>query len=173
MELNAAIAARRSIRAFRPEPVAPGALETLLRAANAAPSAGNLQGYDIVVVRDAAARAGLAEAAYGQGFVADAPVVLVFCADARRSGVRYGERGEQLYALQDATVAAAYAQLAAVDLGLGSVWVGAYDEQSVARIVGAPPRARPVALLAVGHPAERPAPTPRRALDDLVRMETY
>jgi len=173
MELTAAIAARRSIRAFQTRPVEPESLDAILRAACAAPSAGNLQGYGIVVVRDAAARARLAEASLGQDFIAQAPVVLVFCADARRSGAKYGRRGETLYAVQDATIAAAYAQLAAVDAGLATTWVGAFDEAAVAEIVGAPPHARPVAVLPVGHAAEKPAPTSRRPLAEQVRQEAF
>ena len=173
MKLTDAIAARRSIRAFRKKPVSPEQVKAVLSAANAAPSAGNLQGYDIVVVKDAAARTRLAEASLGQAFIAQAPVVLVFCADARRSGMKYGERGERLYAVQDATIAAAYAQLAAVDAGLATGWVGAFDDDAVARIVGAPPHVRPVVVLPLGHPAEQPPPKPRRDLADLVRQERY
>jgi nitroreductase len=171
MEFTDAVRARRSVRAYRKRPVEPSKLEAVLAAANAAPSAGNLQGFAIVVVRDAAARARLAEASLGQAFVAEAPVALVFCADARRSGAKYGERGETLYAVQDATIAAAYAQLAAVDEGLATVWVGAFDEAAVAEIVGAPPPLRPVAILPVGYAAEKPEAAGRRALEDLVRLE--
>jgi nitroreductase len=153
--------------------VEPAALERLLEAVNLAPSAGNLQGYDVVVVREPGTRAKLVRAALRQGFLGEAPVVLVFCANARRSGSKYGARGCALYAVQDATVAAAYAQLAAVDLGLGSVWVGAFDENRVGELLGTPPYARPVALLAIGHPAERPAATPRRDLADLVHHERF
>jgi nitroreductase len=173
MELNDAIAARRSVRAFRKRPVEPAKLDAILRAANAAPSAGNLQGYAIVAVRDAKARARLAEASLGQAFVAEAPVALVFCADARRSGSKYGRRGETLYAVQDATIAAAYAQLAAVDAGLATVWVGAFDDAAVAEVVGAPPHARPVAILPVGYAAEKPEAAGRRALEDLVHAERF
>jgi nitroreductase len=173
MEFADVVRARRSVRAYRKKPVEPSKLEAVLTAANAAPSAGNLQGYDVVTVKDAAARARLAEASLGQAFVAQAPVVLVFCANARRSGAKYGRRGEALYAVQDATIAAAYAQLAAVDEGLATAWVGAFDEAAVAEIVGAPPHARPVAILPVGYAAEKPEAAGRRAMEDLVRNETF
>jgi nitroreductase len=163
------VRARRSVRAYQSRPVEPAQLEAILDAANRAPSAGNLQGYEIHVVRDAAARRALARACLDQLFVAQAPVALVFCADPARSGAKYGRRGEELYCVQDATIAAAYAQLAAAALGLGTCWVGAFDETQVARVLRLRAGLRPVAILPVGWPAETPAPTPRRALSDLVR----
>ncbi len=160
---------RRSVRAFRSEVVEPKHLNAILEAANLAPSAGNLQGYEIHLVRAAATRRALARACLEQMFLAQAPVVLVFCADAARSGAKYGRRGEELYSVQDATIAAAHAQLAAAALGLGTCWVGAFDEAEVARILGLRSGLRPVAILPVGWPAESPPPTPRRTLSDLVR----
>lgn len=163
------VRARRSVRAYQSRAVEPKQLEAILETANRAPSAGNLQGYEIHVVRDAATRRALARASLDQMFLTQAPVALVFCADAARSGAKYGRRGEELYSVQDATIAAAYAQLAAAALGLGTCWVGAFDEAEVARILGLRAGLRPVAILPVGWPAETPAPTPRRPLSDLVR----
>ncbi len=169
MEVFECIRRRRSIRAYQDRPVPEDALRQILEAINAAPSAGNLQAYQVFLVRDAAKRRALAQASGGQEFIAQAPVVLVFCTDAARSGWRYGLRGERLYSLQDATIACAYAQLAAVALGLGTVWVGAFQDEAVIRALDLPRGLHPVAILPIGHPAESPAPTPRRALDDLVR----
>jgi nitroreductase len=159
---------RRSVRAFRPADIEAATLERILETADRAPSAGGLQAYEIVVVRDPERKAALAGAAYGQSFVASAPVVLVFCANPGRSRPKYGRRGVELYCVQDATIAAAYAQLAAAALGLASVWVGAFDEAAVAGIVGG---LRPVCVMPIGHAAEEPARTPRRSLDDLVHAE--
>ena len=92
-------------------------LEKILTAANTAPSAGDLQAYEIVVVRHAAVRSCLAVAAHGQAFLAKAPVVLVFLAE---WAARYVTRGERRFCIQDATLAACHAQLAAAALGLGS-----------------------------------------------------
>jgi nitroreductase len=167
-DLFATVEARHSVRAFEPRAIEPTRLEQILMAANCAPSAGNLQAYQIVVVRALAHRRALAHAAHRQAFVADAPVVLVFCADPERSAERYGRRGAELFAVQDATIAAAYAQLAAAALGLASTWVGAFDEAAAADVVGG---LRPVCLLPLGYPAETPVPTPRRRLDDLVHEE--
>jgi len=162
------IARRRSVRAFAGDPIDERRLRPVLEAANAAPSAGNLQAYEIYVIRGRERRAQLAEAALGQDFLATAPVVLAFCANPRRNRARYGDRGRELYAVQDATIACAFAMLAASALGLGSVWVGAFRDEEVRRILGAPPHERPVALLPLGVAAEAPERVPRRPLADLV-----
>ena len=162
------VKARQSIRAFAPTSLAEDKLNEILEAANRAPSAGNLQAYELYVATQASRRAALAGAAFEQAFVADAPVVLVFCAHPERSARRYDQRGARLYALQDATIACTYAMLAATALGLASVWIGAFDEGAVRKAIGAPETHVPVALLPIGYAAEKPAPTMRRPLDDLV-----
>lgn len=167
MNLLEVIQSRRSVRMFERRPLEPGKLQTVIEALRLAPSAGNLQAYCVHAVRDDARKRALAAAALGQEFLATASVVLVFCAIPARSA-KYGRRGAELYCLQDAAVAAAYAQLAATDLGLGSCWVGAFDEDSVRRALDLPAGERPVTLLPLGYPAEKPAPTSRRALRDLV-----
>jgi len=162
---------RRSIHRFRPRAVEADKLQALLDAAAAAPSAGNLQAYEIVVLAnpDAPTRRALAEAALHQELFESAPTLLIFCADAERSRSEYGERGASLFAVQDATLAAAYAQLAATALDLGSCWVGAFDEDRMRTLLRLPPGLRPVAVIAIGHAAEQPARPPHRSIKDLVR----
>lgn len=163
---------RHSIRRYQPDmAVEDEKLHAILETAIAAPSAGDLQAYQVVAVRDRDLRAALATAAHGQGFVAEAPVVLVFCSQPERSAREYGERGRDLFALQDTTIAAAYAQLAAVAAGLGSTWVGYFQEHEVRRVLGLPEDLHPIALLCLGYPAELPEVTPRRRLDELVAFK--
>lgn len=168
MDFFTVLQERHSVRAFTERPVEPERLRALLEAANRAPSAGNLQAYEIYVVTRPTALNALMRAAFEQKFIAQAPVVLVFCAHPARSASSYGERGATLYSVQDATIACAYAQLAAAALGLGSVWVGAFDEDAVRRALGIGGGLWPVALLPIGYAAENPTITSRRALDDLV-----
>jgi nitroreductase len=166
------INARHSVRAFTAEPLADEHLQAIVQAANRAPSAGNRQAYDIYIVTDAGRKAGLVKAAGGQEFLAQAPVALAFCAQPARSAQRYGKRGAGLYCVQDATIACAYAQLAATALGLATVWVGAYDDDAVRAVLGVTGDMLPVAVLPIGHAAEVPADRGRRALEDLVhRLE--
>ena len=143
-------------------------LRKILEAANSAPSAGNLQSYEIYLVTAKRLRDSVARAANEQLFVACAPVLLVFCTHAARSRERYGKRAERLYAPQDATIACAFAMLAATAQGLGSVWVGAFDPKEVRRLIGAPPGVVPVAIMPVGHAGAHPDAPERRPLEDLV-----
>ena len=160
---------RHSVRKYQSDrPVEPEKLHAILESAVAAPSAGDLQSYHIIVVNDAASRAALRQAAQDQAFLTSAPVCLVFCCDPERAAERYGERGRTLYAIQDATIAAAYAQLAVVAAGLGSTWVGNFDAERIAWTLGLAKGLVPVTLLSLGYPAELPEPTPRRHLEQMV-----
>ena len=163
---------RHSVRAYKKKEVKEEKLQKILEAANAAPSAGNLQSYEIVVVKDKKIREKTAAATFGQDFIAEAPVLLVICANTKRAA-KYGRRGRELYCINDASIAAAYIQMAAAALGLATVWVGAFDEADVGRIVNAPMNMRPIAIIPVGYPDEKPGPTSRRSLGDLVHNETF
>ena len=161
---------RRSIRRFGSTSIAEAPLTQILEAANRAPSAGNAQAYRIFIVKQAALRQRLARAAGNQTCVAEAPVVLVFCADPARSTAMWGAKGAQLLCVQDTTVACAYAQLAATALGLASVWLGAVIEaEAIREILGLPEDLWPLIVLPVGYPAEAPALRNRRLLSDLVQ----
>jgi len=173
MEVFEAIKGRRSVRAYTDEEVPDEAIEKILDAARWAPSAGNLQSWEFVVVRDPEAKRRLAEAAWGQRFIARAPVVIVVCANQKRSARGYGERGASLYCIQDAAAATQNMLLAAYALGLGTCWVGAFDERRVAEVINAPSGVRPVAIIPVGRPAERPRPPSRLSLDKVVHYESF
>jgi nitroreductase len=160
---------RHSIRHYQKDmPVEPEKLHALLEMAVAAPSAGDLQSYRIIVVLDPELRRALSKTANGQDFISDAPVCLVFCGDAERSEQTFGFRGRQLFALQDATIAASYVQLAAVAAGLGTTWVGDFDEAAVSATLGLESGLTPLALISLGYAAETPEDTPRRPLDEVV-----
>ncbi len=159
---------RHSIRQYQSDmPVEPEKLHAILETACSAPSAGDLQAYRIIVVRNQEKRKTLSQDA-GQPFIAEAPVCLVFCADPERSGAEYGDRGRSLYAVQDATIATAYTQLAIVAAGLGSTWVGFFDEEKVRHTLGIQTSLSPIAMLSIGYPAELPEPTSRRKMTDLI-----
>ena len=170
MEFFETISRRQSIRKFLDRPIDASQLHAILDTANHAPSAGNLQAYEISVVQQPSVRQRLDAATGDQGAIREAPVVLVFCAVPQRSHERYGARGEQLFCVQDATIACAYAQLAATALGLSSVWIGAVHEPEVVKeALGLEAGMWPIAFLPIGYPAEVPLPKPRRPLDELVR----
>ena len=168
MDFFKIIEERRSMRKYAEKTVEDEKLQGILAAANRAPSAGNLQAYEIYIVRKLEQRQALVKAAGDQEFLAEAPVVLVFCTNPTRTADKYQERGTTLYTIQDATIACAYSQLAAKALGLDSVWVGAFDEQEVSRILKLPAGLRPIVLLPIGYSGRVPRDRPRRELSDLV-----
>ena len=168
MEFFDALKARHSVRAYTDMPVEAKKLDKILEAVNQAPSAGNFQAFEVYVVTRIDQRVELASAASDQNFMAQAPVVLVFCAHAARSAGKYGQRGADLYCIQDATIACTFAMLSATALKLSTVWVGAFNEGKVIRIINAPQAHRPVAMLPIGYAAEEPRIKGRRSLSDLV-----
>jgi nitroreductase len=168
MEFFDVVGQRCSIRNFTGEVVDDEKIRQILEAVQRAPSAGNLQAYEIYVVAEESLRSDLMRAAWGQEFIRQAPIALVFCTNSERNEQRYRERGVQLYSVQDATIACTYAMLAATALGLASTWVGAFDVQSVHQIIGAPELQTPVAILPIGYPAEKPERRERRRLDETV-----
>ena len=154
MDFWQAVRQRYSVRAYaREQPVSDEIVAGLLSAAIEAPSAGNRQPWHFYVVRDPALRVGLVQAAGGQDFIAEAPVAIVVCAHAERSAKRYGQRGATLYCLQDTAAAVVHILLAATALGLGTCWVGAFDEEQARAVLHLPPELRPVAIVPVGYAA--------------------
>ncbi len=168
MEFEDVLKKRQSIREFRDKEVSEEVINKILEMANLAPSAGNLQAFKVVVVKDANMRKKLSEAALGQSSVAEAPVNLVICAVPEESAVKYGDRGRELYSVQDATIFAAYIQLAATSLGLSSVWVGAFDEGEVGEVLRLEENIRPIAIIPLGYPAEKPARKERKSLKEII-----
>jgi len=173
MDVFEAIRTRRSVRRFRGDPVPDEALRLILEAATWAPSAGNLQPWELIVVRDEEVKLKLARAALHQMWIAEAPIVIVACANERRSQLGYGERGRRLYCICDVSAAIQNMLLAAHALGLGSCWVGAFHDDEVSEILGLPPGVRPIAILPIGYPAESPSPPPRRSLREVVHVDRY
>lgn len=155
-----AIKERRSIRQFKPEALSPPILDVLIDALRWAPSAGNLQSRKFYFISNKDVKAKLAQAALDQDFIAQAPLAVVACAD-HRIARRYGERGVRLYCLMDVAASVQNLLLTAQAQGLGSCWVGAFDEGKVEKLLALPPHLRPVAIVPIGFPAEDPEPPAR------------
>ncbi len=168
MEFYEVLKNRHSIRQFVDKPVEPEKLKRILDAIQSAPSAGNLQAYKIYITQSQETKSALSEASMGQPSVSGASAVLVFCADKARSSSKYQELGEELFSIQDATIAAAYAQLAATSEGLSSVWIGAFDPLEVSRVVNAEPYHVPVALIPIGYAGQDIRKTSRRPDDEMI-----
>ncbi len=173
MEVFEAIGGRRSVREFRSDPVEERDLKRILEAGRLAPSAGNCQPWEFVVVRDDDIKEKLARAALDRSFVSEAPVVIVVCANIPRTSSRYGKRGAELYCIQDTAAAAQNIHLAAYALGYGTCWIGAFDEMAAAKAINAPQYIRPVAIIPLGIPLEKPEPTDRLPLEMVLRYDHF
>lgn len=163
---------RRSVRIFSDEPVSDECLDHMINCAKTAPSAGNRESWDVIVVSDDETRYDLSRAALDQEHIRNAPLVLVVCANYVRSMSGYGERGI-LYALEDAVIACTYMMLAAEASGLNTCWTGAFDDEEVREILNLPSHIRPVSLLAVGKGLEKPEPSYRMPADENVHYENW
>jgi len=161
---------RRSVRSFQNKEISNEQIRKLISTSMKAPSAGNLQAYKIIVVRDLSRKKALSDASGGQSFIEQAPVCIVVCADEKTSS-HYGERGRTLYSLQDATILSAYLQLTATAIGLATCWVGAFDEKKVSEAINASKDLRPVALISVGYENKKAHETRRRDYDEIVHSE--
>ncbi len=151
MEFYELLQKRHSVRSFAKRQIEPDKIQKILAAIETAPSAGDLKAYHVSVTEDIEEINQLSSIGSRQEFIADAGAVFIFCANPEQSAKKYGERGKRLYALQDATIACAYAQLAATDTGLGSCWVGSFDERAVKKIIKLKNDSMVVALLPVGY----------------------
>lgn len=169
MDVAEAIRNRRSIRKFLDREIPESAIEALIEAVRWAPSSGNLQARRFYFVQEQDLKDMLAVAAIGQMFIASAPLVVVACADLTRIS-HYGKRGRELYVIQDVAAAVENMMLQACELGLGSVWVGAFNDEQVVKILEIPDYLRPMAIIPVGYPAHQPAALRRYGKDEIVRM---
>ena len=172
MELKEAIRKRRSVRRFLDKKPPISIIMEILEYANLAPSAGNLQARDFVIVDDEDLKRKLAHAALDQNFIAEAPYDIVVCANLERIAP-YGRRGMELYCVQDCAAATEHILLLALEHGLATCWVGAFDEEKVSRLLDLPPHVKPTAIIAIGYPAEEPKPTSRYRTEKLTHFNRW
>ncbi len=162
---------RRSVRRFKNEEIPEELIYELLETATFAPSAGNVQPWKFMVVKSPANKKKLARAALNQSWMVEAPVIVVVMADLDRAFRSYGKRGVSLYAIQDTAAAVQNLLLASRAVDIASCWVGAFSEDDVTAALSLPSYLRPVALVPLGYPAERPVMKPRRALAEVLVKE--
>jgi len=151
MDLKDTIQQRYSVRSFSDKKIPLDLVHEMIKFANLAPSAGNLQAREFIIVDDIEIKKRLSYAALNQEFIVEAPVNIVVCANLNRISP-YGIRGIDLYCIQDSAAAVEHILLLAVDNGLGTCWVGAFDEVEVSKILNLPSYVRPVAIITIGYP---------------------
>jgi nitroreductase len=179
MNVKDAIELRRSIRKFTPERVEPALVRELLEAARKAPSGNNSQPWRFIVVEDADARRALAQVSHDQQWMTMAPVHIAICADlgARaETDILFDEETSGMDAkrvIRDTAIAVDHMMLRAVELELGSCWIGWYTQEAIKPLLRVPSHVFVLGILVVGHPAEQPNPRPRQSLEDLVCRGTW
>ncbi len=176
MKVFEAIQKRRSIRKFKPDPIPEEHLERVLEAARLAPSAGNRQPWRFVVVREKETRLRLAELADNQFFVGGAPTVIAAFGDPEDSPGGY-RRDPMIAYKQDPMIAVEHMCLEAVELGLGTCWIGPaspnYDVEEIKRLLEVPERMYMICLLPMGYPDQDPPPRRRRPREETFFNERY
>ncbi|MCL4476384.1 MAG: nitroreductase family protein [Nitrospirae bacterium] len=184
MDIFETIRTRRSVRRFMDKPVEEDKLQAILEAVRQAPSWANLQCWRFIVVKDPAVKEKISEISYVESFfapkgykanpskkgLAEAPVIIVACADPSQSGTIWG----QSYYMTDMGIAAQNLMLAARALGLGTVFVGVFDEEKIHSMLAIPPNIRVVGLFPVGYPLEKKASGPaRKPLNEIAFYEKW
>ncbi len=168
MDVLSAIQERRSIRKYSDKPVEDEKLLKVLEAARLSPSAKNLQEWRFIVVKESETREKLTEA-IDQPFVGEAPIILV-CCGTETSGVM--RCGQPRYTV-DVSIATAYMILEAHEQGLGTCWLGSFDENMVKKVLGVPQDVRVVAITPLGYPSESPSQRSRKELKEIVSYDKY
>lgn len=167
MEFSKVIEKRRSIRQYKPDSVPEEDIKYVIEAARLAPSWANTQCGHFVVVTDEEVKKEVAQA--GNEWIAQAPVIIVACADPTKPGTK----GDQPYYLVDIGIAMEHLILAATERGLGTCWIGAFDEDKVKEALNVPEDIRVVASTPLGYPDETPGPQSRKKLEEIVSQNQY
>jgi nitroreductase len=169
MDVFAAIKQRRSVRAYKPAQVEEEKLKNVLEAARLAPSASNRQDWNFVIVRKKETKKKLARAAFGQSFIGEAPVVIVACGTEPEAIMACGQPTSTV----DVSIACAFMMLEAYEQGLGTCWIGAFNEDEVKKILKIPDPVRVVAVIPLGYPDEGPSQRERKDFNEIVCFEKF
>ena len=169
MDVFEAITRRHSVRSYKPTEVEEEKLKKILEAARLSPSANNRQDWKFIVVRNKETKKKLARAAFGQSFIGEAPVVIAACGTESRSILSCGQPTHTI----DVSIACAYLILQAYELGLGTCWIGAFNQEETKKILNIPEEARVVAIIPLGYPNQASPHKFRKGLDQIVCYEKY
>ncbi len=173
METLKCIQTRRTIRQYQGKELGKDQIATLIDAGRYAPSAGNLQNWRFIVVRNPSVKAKLSDACVQQVFIEQAPVVIVITADLDKAEAFYGARGKEVYSRQNAAAAAQNILLCAHDLGLSGAWVSAFDEAMISRVLGLPGHVRAEVVIPIGYPDEQVPIPPRFPIEGILFLDNW
>jgi nitroreductase len=173
METLDSIFNRRSVRRYLDRPVEFEKITTIIDAARHAPSAGNLQDWRFVIVTEKSLIKQIADYSVEQYWIQSAPVVIIVCAAPEKHEMYYGLRGKRLYNIQDCAASIQNILLAATDLGLGSCWIGAFEEDKLRSLMEIPPDIRPQAILTIGYADESPGERSLVPIENVTYFNRY
>src|SRR4030065_2497822 len=169
MDVFTAIRQRSSVRAYKATNVEEDKLKKILEAARLSPSASNRQEWKFIVVRNKETKKKLAKAAFGQPFIAEAPIVIIACGVEPKAIMGCGQ---PTYTV-DVSIACAFMILQAYELGLGTCWIGSFKEDETKKILNVPEQVRVVTMTPLGYPDQPPSQKSRKDLDQIVCYGKY
>lgn len=173
MDTLEAINRRRSIRRYLDRPVEFEKITTLIDAARKAPSAGNLQDWNFIIVSEKNLIRQTAQYCVDQYWIQTAPILIIVCALPEKHEMFYGLRGKRLYAIQDCAAAIENLLLAATDSGLASCWIGAFEEEKIRTLFAIPQDVRPQAIITVGYGDEVPQDRSLQHIENITFFNRY
>ena len=169
MDVSTAISQRSSVRAYKATDIEEDKLKKILEAARLSPSASNRQDWKFIMVRNKETKKKLAKATFGQSFIGEAPVVLVACGTDSKAVMGCGQPTHTV----DVSIACAFMILQAYELGLGTCWIGAFNEGETKKILNIPEHVRVVAVIPLGYPNQPPSQKFRKSLNEILCYEKY
>ncbi len=167
------INSRRNIKAFLPKFVSWEKISRIIDAGRHAPSSGNLQNWKFVVIIEPEQKQQIAQACYEQYEIAQAGVLIIVCNEVEKVERYYGLRGERLYSIQNCAAATQNMLLEAHSLGLGTRWIGGFDEEEIKSMLNIFGDVRPQAIIAVGYPKEIPPKPPKYPLETVIYFHKW
>jgi nitroreductase len=174
MDFDEVVKKRKMIREYQQNrQISTEIINKLLKNAHRSPSAGHTQVQEFIIVIDPITKRKLCQASLGQRQVDNASVLIIVCSNTSRSVNRYKKRGTEFYSVIDGAFASMIILLSAVNEGIGASFVGAFEDNMVTRILGLPVHVRPIGIIALGYPAEKPEGFERIELNNLVHYERY
>ena len=171
MSVLEVIKKRRSTRKYKSDPIPEDAFYRILEATRLAPSGKNLQPWKFIIVKNRALKEALAEASAGQFFMAEAPIIIAACGFPDDCYSRMGNYMKSWPV--DVAIAVEHLILQAQEEGLGTCWIGAFEESKVKTILNVPDHVRVLALTPLGYQDEEPTFRGRKELDEIISFETY
>ncbi len=173
MDVSECIRTRRSIRKYKDKPVPWEIIVDVLQAGKYAPFAGNIFNVKFIVIKNENKRKAIAEASSQQYWMQDAPIHIVVVGEPEKAERYYGTRGARLYTIQGAAAAIENMLLTAHDLGLGSCWIGTFDEDEIRRLCNLPEHVNVQGIVMIGYSDENPSPPPKYRIEHAIFFEKW